>query len=130
MRKIVICFEGTGGTVRATGNSNVLRLFGRLINDPALQLTYYDPGVGTFSAAGAWTPLAQKISRKWGEWFGAGMRTNLEEAYTFLMNHWAPDDKIYVFGFSRGAYCARALVGMLHLIGILRPGSDNLVRYA
>src|SRR5215211_6932836 len=130
MKNIVICFDGTGGTVRASGNTNVVQLFRRLSNDRVRQLTYYDPGVGTFSAAGAWTPVAQKFSRWFGTWFGSGMRTNLEEAYTFLINYWEPKDHIFVFGFSRGAYCARALTGMLHLIGVMRPGADNLVRYA
>lgn len=129
MTNIVLCFDGTGGTVRATGNSNVVRLFEMLANDDR-QLTYYDPGVGTFSSGGAWTPAAQWLSRTFGSAFGAGMRTNLEEAYTFLINHWKPHDDIFVFGFSRGAYCARAVTGLLHLIGALRPGSDNLVRYA
>ncbi len=130
MSNIVICFDGTGGDVKADGNSNVVQLFRRLHNEPGRQLTYYDPGVGTFSAAGAWTAPAQRISRLFGLAFGAGMRTNLEEAYTFLINHWTPGDKIFIFGFSRGAYCARALTGLLHLIGITRPGSENLVRYA
>lgn len=130
MTNIVICFDGTGAEIRAHGNTNVVQLFRRLHNEPGKQLTYYDPGVGTFSAAGAWTEPAQQISRLYGAAFGAGMRTNLEEAYTFLINHWHPNDKIFIFGFSRGAYCARALTGMLDLIGIMRPNSENLVKYA
>jgi uncharacterized protein (DUF2235 family) len=130
MKNIVICFDGTGGDVRAHGNTNVVQLFRRLRNEPGRQLTYYDPGVGTFSAAGAWTAPAQRISRLLGNAFGAGMRTNLEEAYTFLINHWEPGDRIFIFGFSRGAYCARAMAGLLNLIGVMRPGSENLVRYA
>jgi uncharacterized protein (DUF2235 family) len=130
VKKIVFCFDGTGGEVRAKGNTNVVQLFRRLEYDPAKQVTWYDPGVGTFSSAGAWTAVAQRLSRQFGNAFGAGMRTNLQEAYTFLINHWDPGDQIYVFGFSRGAYCARALTGLVHLIGIMRPGSDNLVRYA
>jgi uncharacterized protein (DUF2235 family) len=46
------------------------------------------------------------------------------------MRHWQPGDELYVFGFSRGAYTARALVGMLNRPGLLRPGSENLVPYA
>lgn len=130
MKNIVICFDGTGDEVRATGNTNVVQTFRRLCHDGDRQLTYYNPGVGTFSAAGAWTPLAQRISRLMGNAFGAGMRANMEEAYQFLINHWVPGDRLFIFGFSRGAYCARALTGMLHLIGVMRPGADNLVRYA
>ncbi len=130
MKNIVMCFDGTGDEVRATGNTNVVQTFRRLCHDRDRQLTYYNPGVGTFSAAGAWTPLAQRISRLLGNAFGAGMRTNLQEAYRFLIDRWVPGDRLFIFGFSRGAYCARALTAMLHLIGVMRPGSDNLLQYA
>lgn len=130
MKNTVVCFDGTGDEVRATGNTNVVQMFRRLCHDTDRQLTYYNPGVGTFSAAGAWTPLAQWFSRLMGDAFGAGMRAELHEAYQFLINHWVPGDRLFIFGFSRGAYCARALAGMLHLIGVMRPGADNLVRYA
>ena len=112
-KNIALCFDGTGNVVRREGNTNVLLLFRRIDYDPERQLTYYDPGVGTFSAAGASTPFAQWFSRLLGQAFGAGLRTNLEEAYTFLMNHWNPGDEIYIFGFSRGAYTARAMAGLL-----------------
>ena len=46
------------------------------------------------------------------------------------MEAYAPGDQIYVFGFSRGAYTARALTGMLYVFGIFRPGSETLVPYA
>jgi uncharacterized protein (DUF2235 family) len=62
--------------------------------------------------------------------FGTGMKTNVAQAYGYLMQHWQPGDEVYVFGFSRGAYTARALVGMLNRPGLLRPGSENLVPYA
>jgi uncharacterized protein (DUF2235 family) len=58
------------------------------------------------------------------------MKTNLAEAYTYLMQHWRMGDSIYIFGFSRGAYTARALAGMLTRPGLMRPGSENLVSYA
>jgi uncharacterized protein (DUF2235 family) len=73
----VVCFDGTGDEVRATGNTNVVQMFRRLSHDSDRQLTYYNPGVGTFSAAGAWTPLAQRISQLMGNAFGAGMRANM-----------------------------------------------------
>jgi hypothetical protein len=58
------------------------------------------------------------------------MRTNLAQAYTWLMQRYHPGDELYIFGFSRGAYTARALVGMLARPGLMRPGSENLVDYA
>src|SRR6185312_2925950 len=122
--------DGTGAQLRARGNSNVVLLYGLLdLSDPSRQIAYYEPGVGTFAAAGAWTPVARWVSRMAGMAFGIGLRQNLAQAYTWLMQNWAPGDRVYVLGFSRGAYTARALVGLLRTVGILRPGSDNLVPY-
>ena len=60
-----------------------MRLFDLLhLRDPAKQVAYYDPGVGTFSSPAAWSPPARAISRYAGLMFGAGLRQNLGEAYT------------------------------------------------
>ncbi|MEU6604375.1 DUF2235 domain-containing protein [Streptomyces shenzhenensis] len=130
-RRIVICLDGTGQQVGAGHPTNVVRLFEMLeADDPARQLLYYDPGVGTMSSAAARGPVGRRLSRACGVAFGTGLRTNLAEAYTYLMRHWEPGDLVYVFGFSRGAYTARALVGMLNKPGLMRAGSENLVPYA
>lgn len=130
-KNIVICLDGTGNELKGEGNTNVVALYDLLdLTDPATQVAYYDPGVGTFSAPGAWTPPARLASRVAGLAFGTGMRDNLAEAYTYLMRVYEPGDRIYLFGFSRGAYTARALNGLLHTIGIFRPGAENLVQYA
>lgn len=130
-KKIVICLDGTGNELKAKGNTNVVELYDLLdLGDPAQQVAYYDPGVGTFSAPGAWTPPARLASRVMGLAFGVGMRQNLAEAYTYLMRVYEPGDEIYLFGFSRGAYTARALSGLVYTIGIFRPGAENLVQYA
>jgi len=130
-KNIVICLDGTNNALHASINTNVVRLFELLdLSDPARQVAYYDPGVGTFSSAAAWSPPARALSRYAGLMFGAGMRQNLAEAYTFLMNAYAEGDQIYVFGFSRGAYTARALTGLMDVFGIFRPDSANLVGYA
>ncbi|MEW2399376.1 DUF2235 domain-containing protein [Streptomyces sp. NPDC046862] len=130
-RNLVICLDGTGNQLKAKGNTNVVRLFEMLdLSDPERQIAYYDPGVGTFSAAAAWTPVSRALSKLFGLAFGSGLKTNLAEAYTYLMRHYEPGDRIHVFGFSRGAYTARALVGMLRAVGLMRPGMENLVPYA
>ena len=130
-KNLVICLDGTGNQLKAKGNTNVVRLYEMLdLADPSQQIAYYDPGVGTFSAAGTWTPVARRLSKLFGLAFGSGLKTNLAEAYTYLMGHYEPGDRIYVFGFSRGAYTARALAGMLKTVGLMRPGMENLVPYA
>jgi uncharacterized protein (DUF2235 family) len=130
-RNIVICLDGTNNQLKAAINTNVVRLFAMLdLDEPSLQVGYYDPGVGTFSSPSAWTPPARTLSRLAGLAFGAGLRQNLGEAYTYLVDHYRPGDRIFVFGFSRGAYTARALTGMLDVFGIFRRGSENLIPYA
>ncbi|MFF5284444.1 DUF2235 domain-containing protein [Streptomyces sp. NPDC013171] len=130
-KNIVVCLDGTGNQLKARGNTNVVKLYEMLdLHDPTAQIAYYDPGVGTFSAAGAWTTPGRKISKLLGLAFGSGLKANLAEAYTYLMHHYEPGDRIFLFGFSRGAYTARALAGLLKSVGLLRPGSENLVPYA
>jgi len=130
-KNIVLCLDGTGNQLKAKGNTNVVRLFELLdLSDPSKQIAYYDPGVGTFSAQGTWTPAGRRTTKLLGLAVGYGLRTNLGEAYTYLMQHYCPGDRIFIAGFSRGAYTARALTGMLNAVGLLRPGSENLVQYA
>jgi uncharacterized protein (DUF2235 family) len=130
-RNIVVCLDGTGNEVKARGVTNVFKIVELLdLRDSAKQVVYYDPGVGTFAAPSAWTAVARKLSRLGGLALGHGLRQNLGEAYAFLMNTWQPGDKVFIFGFSRGAYTARALCGMLYRVGLLRPGGENLVPYA
>jgi uncharacterized protein (DUF2235 family) len=62
--------------------------------------------------------------------FGYGLRDNLKDAYLFLMQHYDRDDRIFLFGFSRGAYTVRALAGMIHRAGLLNRGNENLVEHA
>ena len=125
-RNIVVCCDGTGNEYGAH-NTNVVGVFEAIVRD-AEQVGFYDPGVGTFSTlgrgAGKW---AGKVL---GKGFGWGLRQNIEDAYEYLMNHYEDGDRLYLFGFSRGAYTARSLGGMLHKCGLLQRGSTNLMSYA
>ncbi len=127
-RNIVICLDGTSNEPES-GSTNVARMYAVARKSPT-QVVFYDPGVGTMGARGAVTPLARRATVVAGLVIGYGVRDNLEEAYTFLMQHYRAGDHIYVFGFSRGAYTGRALTGMLRTVGLLRPGAENLVSYA
>jgi uncharacterized protein (DUF2235 family) len=127
-RNIVVFLDGTNNKIKHLSSTNVVRLYTLCrAHDPTTQVLFYAPGVGTFSSPAAWTPPARTISRWSGSIFGVGMRANLGAAYTFLMNSYRPGDKVFVFGFSRGAYTARALAGMLEWCGLMRPGCENLV---
>ncbi|RPI23049.1 MAG: DUF2235 domain-containing protein, partial [Actinobacteria bacterium] len=129
-KNIVLCLDGTGNQLKAKGNTNVVLLYQMLdLSDPEAQVAFYDPGVGTFAATGAWTRLSQKLSKLLGLAFGLGIKDNIAEAYRYLMGHYRPGDRVFVFGFSRGAFTARALCGMSYRAGMMQPGAENLVPY-
>jgi uncharacterized protein (DUF2235 family) len=112
-----------------TGFTNVARMFSVTCRDTN-QLVYYDPGVGTMGARAAVTSIGQAATRSAGVAIGYGIAENIEQAYSWLCNNYRLGDQIYVFGYSRGAYTARALTGMLRTVGLLQADAGNLVPYA
>jgi uncharacterized protein (DUF2235 family) len=127
-KNIVICCDGTGNEF-GEQNSNVIKLYKTLIRDAA-QIAYYHPGVGTMGARSALTIIGKWWTRLIGLAFGYGISDNIADAYQFLMETFEPSDQVHVFGFSRGAYTARALCGMLHIVGLLTKGNEGLIPYA
>ena len=123
-RNIVICCDGTSNEV-STDTTNVLRLFRTLVQDES-QICWYDPGVGS-------TPDPTKLSN--AERFshrlldmaaGASVHANACRGYRFLSETWRPGDRIWLFGFSRGAYTARAIAGMIRFLGLTKPEHAHL----
>jgi uncharacterized protein (DUF2235 family) len=125
-RNLALFFDGTWNTPGS--ETNVVRLFrltaarhafrGHLLrgsaikdeahsSDEANQLKYYHKGVGT-----TW--------RSWflGGMFGSGLSKNIRDGLEWLSTHYRPDDQIFLFGFSRGAYTARSLVGLIRKCGV------------
>lgn len=127
-RNLIVCLDGTSNGPE-TGATNVSRIYdiARKCDD---QLCYYDAGVGTMGARGAITVFGQTWTKAAGLISGFGLSENIQEAYAWLSQRYQAGDAIYVFGFSRGAYTARALTGMLRKVGLVRPGLDNLAPYA
>ena len=128
-KNIVVCCDGTGNKY-GDANSNVIRLYSVLHKDPATQVAYYHPGVGTMGSKNALTAIGKKWTYFKGLAFGYGISENVADAYQYLMRVHQPGDKIFVFGFSRGAYTARTLVAILHVFGILSSGNEGLIPYA
>jgi len=128
-KNIVICLDGTGNEFKQE-NTNVVKLFRVLERNPEKQIAYYDPGVGTLADPSYKTPVGKKINKALGLGFGRGLTKNIEQAYSYLMENYAAGDYIYLFGFSRGAYTARALAGFIHACGLLDKGCQNLIPYA
>lgn len=127
-KNIVICCDGTGNEF-GDHNSNVVKLYSTLIIDGRTQVGYYHPGVGTMGAPTATNRLTKAWSVIMGLAFGGGLLANVGDAYRYLMDTYEDGDKVFLFGFSRGAYTVRALAGVLHMFGLLCPGNDGLIPY-
>jgi len=128
-KNVVLCCDGTANEF-AKHHTNVLKLYTLLRHDRATQVTYYHPGLGTMEPGGALTTLARKATKLLGMALGYGLSNDVRDAYVFLMQHYEPEDKVFLFGFSRGAYTARAVASLLHMYGLIQPGNDALVPYA
>ncbi len=126
-KNIVICCDGTGNEF-GDANSNVVKLYTMLCINEA-QVGYYHPGVGTMGAANHSSRLGKKASQIAGLAFGTGFLTNVGDAYQYLMKTYRHGDRIFLFGFSRGAYTVRALAGALHVYGLLCPGNEGHLPY-
>ncbi len=103
---------------------------------PSISTTKPARSPTTIPASALWaTPAIRHwIPRKWsvvkGLAFGAGFKDNVFDAYRYLMEVYNEGDHIYLFGFSRGAYTARALAGLLHGYGLLHRGNEGHLAYA
>ena len=128
-RNLIICCDGTNNQFQKE-NTNVIRLVQLLDRDHAKQRLYYQPGIGTFPEPNALTKWWTKSYDVLGLAFGLGVIKNIEDAYRFLMEIWEEGDRIFLFGFSRGAYTVRVLAGMLHAVGLLGHGSNEMIPYA
>jgi uncharacterized protein (DUF2235 family) len=116
-KNIIICSDGTGNTAIKDRGTNVFKLFEAVDlnghrNNAALdaQVALYDDGVGTQ------TFLPLKLL---GGAFGYGLARNVRKLYMELVRVYDPEDRIYLFGFSRGAFTARTLAGMIAKCGVL-----------
>jgi len=126
-KNIIVYSDGTGqdGGIRVEQRiSNVYKLYraSRIHPDnnidPAEQACFYDPGLGTDSSAGSLTGIVHKIEKLLQSVTGRGITKNMADCYEFIVNHYEPGDRIFLIGFSRGAYTVRALANTIMLCGI------------
>ena len=119
MKRIVILCDGTWMSSDHAHPTNVVRLAQAVAHtapDGVKQVVHYVRGVGT----GRGTGLAARLTdRLGGGAFGWGLMANVEEAYRFLVFAYEPGDEIHIFGFSRGAFTARSLAGLIRSSGIV-----------
>ncbi|PZQ51356.1 MAG: peptidoglycan-binding protein [Rhodovulum sulfidophilum] len=123
MKRIVICCDGTWNRLDARKRTNVAKLSEAILGTAieadgraVTQVVYYLDGVGAGRGTGG---LARATDRLLGGAFGWGLDALITEAYRFLVLNYEPGDEIYLFGFSRGAYCARSLCGLIRRAGIV-----------
>lgn len=121
-RRLVLCFDGTWNTPDTERKNpeervetNARRIYESVAANGAdgkPQYKWYDEGVGT-----KW------YNRIRGGTMGVGLDTNIKQGYRFLVQNYRDGDEVYLFGFSRGAYSARSLVGFIRNCGLLKD--DN-----
>ncbi len=117
-KNIVLCFDGTGQAPAASGQSspadtNVLKFSRRLpVDTPRSQVSEYVPGIGSRGSI---------LRRGLPGVTALGFTRNIERGYRYLVRHYRPDDRIFLFGFSRGAFTARTLAEIVGFTGILVP---------
>ena len=128
-KNIVICCDGTGnGIDHPELDSNVVKLY-RCLEIDKDQVAYYHPGVGTLGDPTHRNWIARQWARIKGLAFGAGLMPNVADAYRYLMNTYQDGDRIFLIGFSRGAYTARVLASVIHMCGLLCAGNEGLIPY-
>jgi uncharacterized protein (DUF2235 family) len=126
-KNIVVFSDGTGqdGGVRPEQRmSNVYKLYRASHNhpdsaiEPNEQVSFYDPGLGTDIGSTALTAPVRSVQKLLGSVIGQGITRNIADCYEFITNHYRPGDRIFLIGFSRGAYTVRCVANLLMLCGV------------
>ena len=127
-KNILIFSDGTGqagGLLPDEMRSNIYKLYRATrcgpdtTIDPALQLAFYDPGLGSQTDGGRIRlGLVRRLRNVLSQATGLGITDNIIDCYAAIVRMWEPGDRIYLFGFSRGAYTVRCVAGVLGLCGV------------
>src|SRR6266446_581450 len=128
-RNIVLCLDGTSNQYSAT-NTNVVKLYAMLDRARNDQLSYYQTGIGTFPPPGVWGRFKRWFTTRLDLAIAFLLSDHVSDAYRFLMRYYQEGDSIFIFGFSRGAYTARAVAAMLYKVGLLTQGNEELLPFA
>lgn len=128
-KNIAVFCDGTWNKSDAPNPTNVVRLAQAVRNSQEnnkerQQVVIYVEGVGTGRGAGK---IAKKLDKVLGGVFGWGLLENIKEAYRAIVFNYQPGDQIFLFGFSRGAYTARSLAGLIRKSGILPRENIHLI---
>jgi uncharacterized protein (DUF2235 family) len=126
MKRIIILIDGTWNKEGTTGNTNVAKwhvnaLIKRQAANGTFQRVHYHNGVGAYG------DILKKIL---GGAIGLGLKKIVLDCYGFIVADYETGDEIYIFGFSRGAYAARALAGLIGASGVARRHDSDLFEIA
>ena len=109
-RNLIVLADGTGNSAAKPFKTNVWRLYQALDLNDGAQVAMFGDGVGTSSV---------RLLRVLGLAFGFGVKRNVIELYKFLCRNYNPGDRIWMFGFSRGAFTIRVLAGLIYREGLV-----------
>ncbi|KAF8144603.1 hypothetical protein K438DRAFT_1631522 [Mycena galopus ATCC 62051] len=132
-RNLVVSIDGTSNQF-GSNNTNVVELHSRILKDnpAAQQLTFYVSGIGTYAPPTfrSFAYWKQLIANKLDLAIAWNFERHVKDAYRWLADNYRRGDKIFLFGFSRGAYQVRALAGIITTMGLMYPGNDRLIPFA
>ena len=117
MKRLIVCCDGTWQKLSNPCPTNVVKIatpIKTLAKDKTPQIVFYNEGIGT----------GNKVDKLLGGAFGKGIDQDIQDAYRFLSLNYKVGDEIYLYGFSRGAYIVRSLVGLIYCSGL--PNRDNI----
>lgn len=126
-KNIIIFSDGTGqygGVLPDQRLSNIYKMYRAMRPgtqtgfDPADQVAYYDPGLGSGELGG-------RVRNILAAAFGTGISENIIDCYEAILRHYQDGDRVFLFGFSRGAYTARCVANVMNLCGVPRHGEDG-----
>ncbi|KAJ4329298.1 hypothetical protein N0V84_000193 [Fusarium piperis] len=136
-KKLILCFDGTGNTFSGTNaDTNVVKILRKLDRNHPNQFHYYQTGIGTYDVNESSVnktylgEMRSSFSKTIDQGFGTTFDAHVIAGYRFLMRYYETDARIYIFGFSRGAFTAKFLARMVNKVGLLCKGNEEMVPFA
>ncbi|KZV92974.1 hypothetical protein EXIGLDRAFT_674515 [Exidia glandulosa HHB12029] len=130
-RNLVVCIDGTSNQF-SKKNTNVVELYSRLVKGSETQITFYNSGIGTYAKPSwrSWSYYKQVVGHKIDLAIAWRFERILLSAYLWLSENYKIGDRIFLFGFSRGAYQVRALSAMIDAVGLIHKGNQDQIPFA
>jgi uncharacterized protein (DUF2235 family) len=130
-RNLVVVLDGTSNQF-GMHNSNCVEFYSHLEKTDD-QLTYYNSGIGTYMKPTIFFGPAiwkETIRNCWDMAFAYRLKSYVMGAYRWLSDHYCEGDRIFLYGFSRGAYEVRVLAAMIHKVGLIYTGNEEQIPFA